>query len=172
MKELLNKYWEGQTSLEEERELRDYFSKGSVAPEHEMYRSIFNTFEDENAMEMNAEFDAFAKLTPEEQPVDSSKLRVLKGIGIAAGLAALLAVGSHYIGSTSASTAVDTYDDPKEAYYATVQALQLVSTKLNNGRENLKPLEEINNKKDKVFRVTEQTLEPTQKVTKIKENEK
>ncbi len=153
MNELLNKYWEGHTSLEEERELKNYFNGNEVAPEHEIYRSVFNTFELENELEKELNFDAFAKLAPVEKQVDRSKVRVLKGLGIAAGFAALLALGSNYIGTEQTKADLGTYEDPKEAYYATVEALQLVSSKFNNGRSNLKPLEEINNKTDKVFKI-------------------
>ncbi|EAS19227.1 hypothetical protein FNJ87_09655 [Nonlabens mediterrranea] len=152
MNELLHKYWEGQSSLEEEQKLVAYFNSDAVAPEHEMYRSVFNTFDEESAMIEDLNFDAFAKLAPEEKPKDHSKIRVLKGLGIAAGFAALLAVGSTYMGTNNTSTDLGTYEDPKEAYHATVEALQLVSTKFNNGRKNLKPLTEINNKTEKVFK--------------------
>ncbi|GAL76832.1 hypothetical protein JCM19275_1439 [Nonlabens ulvanivorans] len=152
MNELLHKYWEGQSSLEEEQKLIAYFNSETVAPEHEVYRSIFNAFEEESVMKEDLDFDAFAKLAPEEKPKDNSKIRVLKGLGIAAGFAALIAVGSNYIGTTETNTDLGTYEDPKEAYHATVEALQLVSTKFNNGRKNLKPLSEINNKTEKVFK--------------------
>lgn len=154
MNELLNKYWEGQTSLEEEQKLREYFNSNQVAPEHEVYRSVFNTFELEEGLEMELGFDAFAKITPEEKPKDKSKIKVLKGLGVAASFAVLMALGSNFIGIGSETTKsnLGTYDDPKEAYYATVEALQLVSTKFNNGRENLKPLNEINKKTNKVFK--------------------
>jgi len=174
MNELLHKYWEGQTSIEEERKLKDYFNSDVVTTEHEVYRSIFNTMDEENEMEIHLEFDAFAKLAPEEKPRDDSKIKVLKGLGIAAGFAALMAVGSNYIGGGTevASSELGTYENPKEAYHATVQALQLISTKFNNGRENLKPLKEIDNKKDKVFKITEKTFKQTDNVSKTKQNEK
>lgn len=152
MNELLRKYWDGQTSLEQERELEKYFGSDAVAPEHEVYRSIFNSIEVESKLELDSSFDAFAKLAPKQKPVNHAKVRMLKGLGIAAGFAALIALGSTFIGTEKTNANLGTYEDPKEAYYATVQALQLVSTKFNNGRENLKPLEEINNKKDKVFK--------------------
>lgn len=152
MNELLHKYWEGNTSLEEEQQLRDYFVSNDVAAEHEVYRSIFNTFEDETAMTTDLNFNAFAKLLPPEKVKNHSRVKVLKGLGIAAGFAVLIGLGSMYMGKEKTTTDLGTYEDPKEAYYATVQALQLVSTKFNNGRTNLKPLEEVNIKTDKVFK--------------------
>lgn len=166
MNELLHKYWEGRSSLEEEQQLRDYFNSDEVATEHEVYRSIFNTFEEEHATEMNLDFDAFAKVTPEEKPVDRSKIKVLKGLAIAAGFAIIMALGSNYMDKTDAQPDLGTYDDPQEAYQATVDALHLIGTKFNNGRENLKPLQEINNKKHKVFNLSEEPLKSTVKVSK------
>jgi len=45
MNELLEKYFRGETSLIEEKELKQYFSTANVAPEHEIYRSLFEVFE-------------------------------------------------------------------------------------------------------------------------------
>jgi hypothetical protein len=45
--DLLEKYFAGVTSLQEEQELKKYFAKGNVATEHELYRSLFEVFEKE-----------------------------------------------------------------------------------------------------------------------------
>jgi len=47
MNKLLEKYFRGETSLTEEKELKHYFSTGNVSPEHEMYRPLFEAFEHE-----------------------------------------------------------------------------------------------------------------------------
>lgn len=41
---LLNNYFEGKTSLEEQKTLERYFSGNDVAPTHEMYKSLFIAF--------------------------------------------------------------------------------------------------------------------------------
>lgn len=47
VKDLLERYFNAETSLEEEQKLRDYFSKGDVAPEYNMYAPLFICFEEE-----------------------------------------------------------------------------------------------------------------------------
>lgn len=42
--ELLNKYFDGKTSLDEEDTLRAYFSGGKVQPHHQIYIPMFKTF--------------------------------------------------------------------------------------------------------------------------------
>lgn len=41
IKDLLDRYWEGETSLSEEAAIRDHFATGDVAPEHEHLSSLF-----------------------------------------------------------------------------------------------------------------------------------
>lgn len=41
IEELLERYFEAATSLQEEKELRDYFNSGQVAPQLEAHRAIF-----------------------------------------------------------------------------------------------------------------------------------
>src|ERR1035437_5335323 len=47
MNELIEKYFRGETSLSEEKVLKQYFSTGNVSPEHEIYRALFEVFEQE-----------------------------------------------------------------------------------------------------------------------------
>ena len=48
IEELLNKYFEGETNCEEERELRRFFTQG-IVPEHlQMYGPMFAFFSEEN----------------------------------------------------------------------------------------------------------------------------
>lgn len=47
MNELLEKYFRGETSLNEEKELRKYFLSRNVKSEHEHYRALFEAFDQE-----------------------------------------------------------------------------------------------------------------------------
>jgi hypothetical protein len=45
MNKLLEKYFRGETSLDEEKELKKYFLSGNVKSEHEPYRAMFEAFD-------------------------------------------------------------------------------------------------------------------------------
>ncbi|MDR3235467.1 MAG: hypothetical protein LBT48_01915 [Prevotellaceae bacterium] len=49
--ELIDKYFEGLTSLEEEQELRDYFQQENVPEAYGVYKSIFQYFTSERRQE-------------------------------------------------------------------------------------------------------------------------
>lgn len=156
MNDLLDKYWEGTLSLEEENKLRDYFKSNSVSAEHEHFRDLFDAFDEEAAHEEAFEFDAFAKvdmeksLSAHEATTDSeSSPAMWKGLAIAAGFSFLIALGAGYFQTQQED--LGTYDDPEQALAATMDALELVSKKLNDGKENLAPAAEFNKKTAKVF---------------------
>ena len=44
IEELLDAYFEGATTMQQEQELRDYFTSGDVAPHLEPYMAMFNAF--------------------------------------------------------------------------------------------------------------------------------
>ncbi len=44
---LLNDYFEGLTSIEEEKRLKQYFESDRVKPEHQMYKTLFAAFSQE-----------------------------------------------------------------------------------------------------------------------------
>jgi hypothetical protein len=151
MKKLLEKYWGGDTSLQEEEQLKSYFSSNQVSEEHEVYRALFNSFELEKSFE-NEGFDAFAKVKSQQSEQHFFKRSTWTGIAVAAGVTAMVAIGSGYY---QQEHDLGTYENPEEAYAATVAALQLVSNKFNKGKENLKPMIQIEKQTTEVFNITQ-----------------
>ena len=85
IEELLNKYFEGETSSEEERQLRAFFSSGDVPQQLASYIPLFAYF-DEEIEKRNA---------PKARRAYSLRQRILYAVsGIAAGL--LLMTGIRY----------------------------------------------------------------------------
>ena len=93
MNDLLNKYWEGTLNLKEEDKLRKYFASSNVAPEHEIYRDLFETFSEEACIESSVEFNAFGKIDEFKEASEDPKSSMWKGLAIAAGFSLLIAVG-------------------------------------------------------------------------------
>ncbi|GHT61675.1 hypothetical protein AGMMS50239_13100 [Bacteroidia bacterium] len=60
IKILIEKYFEGLTSLDEEQKLRDYFQQENVLPEWEVYKSMFQYF----TLERDEKKQAFSSPRP------------------------------------------------------------------------------------------------------------
>ncbi|WP_124980647.1 hypothetical protein [Nonlabens xiamenensis] len=152
MNDLLHKYWEGQTSLHEEQELRDYFNAGNVAPEHEVYRSIFNSFELEQQMQEGT-YDAFAKVKRKNALDQQQNARRWKGLAIAAGFALLVAAGAGlYDGPVSSDNKdLGTVANAEEAREETLKMLEMVGDRLNKGKRKMSPMNTLENKTTAVF---------------------
>ena len=85
IEDLLDKYFEGETSAEEERKLRAYFTSGRVAEELKVYIPLFTYFEEEIRKE---ETQGTTLLQKSGRPRSFYLLR-----GIAASLLILLIAG-------------------------------------------------------------------------------
>ena len=87
---LLNKYWDAETTLDEEQILIDYFNSNDVAEEHMEYRPLFQFY----ASASNVKLDKIKELRPEKAKVISFRKYSAWGvIGIAASFIILVAVG-------------------------------------------------------------------------------
>lgn len=62
---LLNRYFEGETSVKEERILKTYYKSGNVAKEHEAFSELFGYFVEAQAIETSIVFQS-----PEENKID------------------------------------------------------------------------------------------------------
>ncbi|NND34313.1 MAG: hypothetical protein HKN76_17145 [Saprospiraceae bacterium] len=151
IKGLLDKYWEGETTLEEERELKSYFASSQVADEFLPFSPLFAFYEEAQHVEMQREIKA---PTPVSGGGKTVNLRWL--INIAASIAIFIAM--FYINKNSKSNMPeqyayhDTYQSPEEAYDEVKKVLLFVSAKMNKGvntaakgLEKMEPLHEILN---------------------------
>lgn len=87
MNELLEKYFRGETSLSEEKELKKYFSEGNVASEHEVYRALFEEFK----MELNETAKApLVKVIPVQRKIKRIWIQTFAYTAIAATLLLLV----------------------------------------------------------------------------------
>lgn len=117
---LLDKYLEAETTLQEERILRDYFTSQHVAPHLEQYGMMFGYFK-ENKSET---YTKPIQLTPE-----ISRKKNWKWLSVAASVALLISV---FIGKQE----YEAYQQKKQ--FAEIKAaLEQVSFNLNKGNDAL-----------------------------------
>jgi hypothetical protein len=140
---LLEKYFEGDTSLAEEQKLREFFASGNV-PErwknlegyfiyltHEQDQQINDPGFDDKVMSQVKE-DRLARLTDLRRPW------IYWISGIAASVLILVAI---FVKFDPISRRVeDTYKDPEVAFNEAKKILLYVSEKFNQGTRNLEPI--------------------------------
>lgn len=140
---LLEKYFEAQTSIAEEKELKNYFASPDVAQHLEQYKPIFG----------------YATQAKQEQftatiPLNTKKRKSVVWLSVAASVAVLLSVGlftfNHY--NQPVSEDLGTYDDPEVAFRETQKALALISQSVNKGIESMEYLNEYEQSKNKIFK--------------------
>ncbi|MBO9586178.1 MAG: hypothetical protein J7574_18590 [Flavobacterium sp.] len=147
IEEILEKYFQGETSIAEENQLKEYFSSPNVAQHLEQYKPMFGYFS--QAKEQKSTY---------EIPLQSKK-RNVAWLSIAASAVLLLGIGTYFFVSEQNDTAavasqteLGTYDDPEEALKATQKALALLSNHVNVGIESVQYIKEYEQSKNKIFK--------------------
>ena len=154
IKNLLEKYFEGKTSIPEEKQLQQYFSSKNVDPHLIQYVAIFKHFADAKKEQFNEDLSAASVIKVEKMDKKSSFF----WLSIAASFIILLGIGTYlfYASETIPNNeSLGTYDDPKLAFEATQKALALLSYKVNVGIESVEYVEEYEITKNRIFRNTE-----------------
>ena len=151
MKDLIEKYFDGETSLEEEQRLLEYFNAGKVADELKQYTPFFIYIKREKQNSLAEDFDEKLLQKLEEKP--TAKLLnmrqwmapALKAAAIGTMLLAAYLFLKPGTAPTTQQHAInwDKYEikDEQLAYEETVKALRLVSSKLN--RASQKTIKEV-----------------------------
>lgn len=142
---LLEKYFQGETSLQEETILRKYFSSSNVASHLTSYQSLFGYFEEEETIRSHQ--------VPQIKPKNHW---VMWG-SIAASVLLFLSLfffwnNEKAIESKVTVSEYGTYESPEAAYKATQKALALLSQQVNIGIESVQYLDEYKNTKQLIFK--------------------
>lgn len=84
IEKLLNKYFEGTSSLDEERALRQYFSGTQISPAHEPYKPLFTAFAEEKRVKApSVNLSEVQNSTKKSLPMRGIVLVALSGIAAA-----------------------------------------------------------------------------------------
>ena len=146
IEDILEKYFQGETTIAEENQLKEYFSSPNVAQHLEQYKPMFGYFSQVKQQK-----------TTQEIPLQTKK-RNVAWLSIAASVVVLLGIGTFYYVSQENSTPVvaqselGTYDNPEEALAATQKALALISNNVNVGIESVHYIQEYEQSKNKIFK--------------------
>jgi len=144
IEKLIDKYFEGETSIVEENELKDYFSFSDVAQHLKQYQPIFGYFSQAKEQQFTQEI-----------PLKTKKRNVVIWLSIAASVVVMLGVGTMMYFENNKSeqfVACTPEDNPELAFEQTQKALALVSEHLNTGIESVGYINEYENSKNKIFK--------------------
>ena len=151
---LLEKYFEAETSIAEEQELKDYFNSSDVAPLLEQYKPLFDY-----AVQAKQEQFSFAAFgfQPQVQatiPLNTIKRKSAVWFSVAASVVVLLGIGlftlNHY--NQQKSEDYGTYSDPEIAFRETQKALAMISESVNKGIGSMNYLNEFEQSKNRIFK--------------------
>lgn len=137
IKELLEKYLEGETQLEEEKILADYFNTNEVKPEWKVYQDMFKYFEVSQTEKTEQTF------RPQSQNSIKSWYRY------AAVLVLCLAGAWFYNNQYYTDKNLGTYEDPELALQETKKVFELIGSYINTNTDELQNLNTLETTKTK-----------------------
>ncbi len=151
IKQLLQKYFNGESSLEEDRTLESYFGGGDVEEYLRHYSEFFggkselskaiNDFTSTRSKEevetsLGIE-DEVMNYILENEYADKTKYRQMWKIVTGIAAAVIIVLGGFLFYQEQQKPFEDTYDNPDEAYTVAAQTLQYVGAKYNHGLAEL-----------------------------------
>lgn len=171
--QILEKYWAGESSLQEEQEIRAYFAKGDIADEHKALAPMFGLFSLQRDESYDKDLTSVLESTMTnssgeassdiEAPTNSAKVfQLRKFIMAAAAVLAIVMTAVIVMNQDSGQDSVETpayamssnkiildgSDDSEEALKVTREALAFLSGKLKkNGKKvnsGIQNLDKIN----------------------------
>lgn len=153
IQELLEKYWNCETSLEEEQHLREYFRGREIPEQFKETAALFRYFDNHKSKTLtDAGFDASVR---KKIGTPDGKLRRLfyNSMRIAAGIAVLVLATffvRNEIRKSTPEKVVDTYDDPKLALEETKKALLMISKTFGTAKDKAKNINMFNEAQEKI----------------------
>jgi len=153
LEELLQRYWECETSLEEELELRNYFCNEPVPERWKEASTLFHYFEKQRQLMVRGNFEdsVVSKLkAPRGRMMTLVQISLRIAAGVAVVLAAIFFVRQEVRKDSTEMVFEDTYDDPKEALEETKKALLMISKGFGRAEAQARKINMLNEAQDKL----------------------
>ena len=156
IKKIIEKYLEGETTLDEEKQLREYLENGNIPKEYEPLRAQFEYFNEAAKEESKTDIDqlAFEESDNKVHKFTEMQRFMIKISGAAATL--IIMIAAYFtLFVESDKYANDTIKDPEMAYVEVRSALTLVSSKMNKGTKEINKLKVISESFEKINKLSE-----------------
>lgn len=141
--ELLERYWGAETNLADEKELKELIKAEQHSEELEEVKALFDHFESESKVELDASFDeSILEMISEEEETKVISLQdyFKRYASIAAAVVVMFVSGYLVMEQQNQFTSEDTFETPEEAYAELKRQLLVVSNYLNKGNETINEL--------------------------------
>jgi len=140
IKNLLDKYWECETTLEEENELREYFNSSNASDSFSETKALFQYFNEQRTIAAkDSRLDVHLKVQGDvNKKNDNMRTLVFRVAKIAAGVLVLVAATylvREEVRKSYPEEIVDTYSDPELAYQETKKALMMISKSFGKAQQ-------------------------------------
>lgn len=152
---LLERYWSCVSTLEEEEELRKFFSSENVPDHLKEYENLFKYYEAEKkSISLDSTFDLeLVEKIKSQKPSNKSRRIVFNYLKVAAAVAMVMVASFLFrqnLAPENRPELMGTYEDPQEAYEETKRVLMLVASKLNKGKKYTETLSNFNEAEQKI----------------------
>jgi hypothetical protein len=145
---LLEKYWNCETSLEEEQQLKAYFRGQEIPEQLKETAALFQYFDEHKKKDLQDSSFDHEVLKKVKAPKQGKVVSIFyNSMKIAAGIAVLIVATflvRNEIRETSPVAVADTYDDPKLAFEETKKALMMISKSFGNAQDKAKKINMFN----------------------------
>lgn len=153
IEQLLEKYWNCETSLEEEQQLREFF-RGQVPDNLQDVAQVFQYFGSQQKREIDdAGFDAVVRKNIQRNRPKGKMVNLSFALRIAAGLVVVVAATyfvRQEIRKAYPQDVADTYTDPQLALEETKKALMMLSKGFNKAQKEAGKIKVFNEAEEKI----------------------
>ncbi len=154
IKQLLEKYWNCETSLEEEQQLREYFRGNNVPESLKETSELFRYFEKQKKESLVQGFDGEIMNRIKAESPQGKVVKMMFNVArIAAGLVVVVAATyfvRQEIRKSYPPEIADTYSDPKLAFEETKKALMMISKGFGKAQKEARKINLLNEAEQKI----------------------
>ena len=148
---LIKKYWDCETSLEEEERLREWFRTHEVPERFKETAKLFSYFDEQKQKATGERFDKQITTKLTDSPKKAKVVGLWQiGLRIAAGIVVVVAAIFFVRQELIDKHEIAEINDPQQALEETKKALMMISKGFITAEENAKKINVLNEAEDKV----------------------
>lgn len=144
IKRLLQLYFNGESTDQDERNLEQYFQSGDIADELKEYAEFFGGISElANAGDNSSIEEDIMDYILENEHREKTKFRQMWRLVTGVAATVIIVLGSFLLYQQKQQPFEDTYKDPEQAYAVAQQTLQFMSSKYNKGLAGLTKFDKL-----------------------------